>query len=236
MRGGIIVVCVYSNLNVRVCVGAYTCTTLKVCTRMCGFLVLVYNRDSLRCLQALWLWLDLLKAFIHLFSLSLSVSLPLLSLSLPLSVLHPPRIIFPHHPCASRYVFESVGNKRTLTINKCNLSDDAAYECVVGEEKCFTEVFVKGIWVTVFGGILLSGGRGFFLLGLANAVIWALRGLTAPFPSCVCVCHLFISMLLCHTVACGSLLSAHSFLMGVWQVKFLCFVYCHVSLLLCCRY
>ena len=43
-----------------------------------------------------------------------------------------------------RYVFESIGNKRTLTINKCNLSDDAAYECVVGEEKCFCEVFVKG--------------------------------------------------------------------------------------------
>lgn len=37
-----------------------------------------------------------------------------------------------------------MGNKRTLTINKCNLSDDAAYECVVGEEKSFTEVFVKG--------------------------------------------------------------------------------------------
>ena len=43
-----------------------------------------------------------------------------------------------------RYVFESIGNKRTLTINKCNLSDDAAYACVVGEEKCFCEVFVKG--------------------------------------------------------------------------------------------
>uniref|UniRef100_A0A6Q2XC56 Myosin binding protein C, fast type a n=1 Tax=Esox lucius TaxID=8010 RepID=A0A6Q2XC56_ESOLU len=48
-----------------------------------------------------------------------------------------------------RYVFESVGNKRTLTINKCNLSDDAAYECVVGEEKCFTEVFVKEPPVTI---------------------------------------------------------------------------------------
>lgn len=93
---------------------------------------------------------DLLKAV----SCSFFVSLSLFGL-------YPPRIIFPHHPCASRYVFESVGNKRTLTINKCNLSDDAAYECVVGEEKCFTEVFVKGIWVTVFGGILLSGGRGF---------------------------------------------------------------------------
>uniref|UniRef100_A0A8C2WVQ8 Myosin binding protein Ca n=1 Tax=Cyclopterus lumpus TaxID=8103 RepID=A0A8C2WVQ8_CYCLU len=50
---------------------------------------------------------------------------------------------------SAKYVFESVGNKRTLTINKCNLSDDAAYECVVGEEK-----------FTVFGGILLSDGRG----------------------------------------------------------------------------
>lgn len=46
--------------------------------------------------------------------------------------------------CFFRYVFESVGSLRKLTINKCNLSDDAAYECVVGEEKCFTEVFVKG--------------------------------------------------------------------------------------------
>ncbi|MEQ2255666.1 Myosin-binding protein C, fast-type, partial [Ilyodon furcidens] len=47
------------------------------------------------------------------------------------------------------YVFESVGNKRTLNINKCNLSDDAAYECVIGEEKCFTEVFVKEPPVTI---------------------------------------------------------------------------------------
>ncbi|XP_041812152.1 myosin binding protein Ca isoform X3 [Chelmon rostratus] len=50
---------------------------------------------------------------------------------------------------SAKYVFESVGNRRTLTINKCNLSDDAAYECVVGEEKCFTEVFVKEPPVTI---------------------------------------------------------------------------------------
>ncbi|XP_008302319.1 myosin-binding protein C, fast-type-like, partial [Stegastes partitus] len=50
---------------------------------------------------------------------------------------------------SAKYVFESVGNKRTLTINKCSLSDDAAYECVVGEEKCFTEVFVKEPPVTI---------------------------------------------------------------------------------------
>nr|XP_019950025.1 PREDICTED: myosin-binding protein C, slow-type-like isoform X2 [Paralichthys olivaceus] len=50
---------------------------------------------------------------------------------------------------SAKYVFESVGNKRTLTINKCNLSDDAMYECVVGEEKCFTEVFVKEPPITI---------------------------------------------------------------------------------------
>lgn len=39
---------------------------------------------------------------------------------------------------------EANGNIRTLTINKTNLADDAAYECVVGEDKCSTEVYVKG--------------------------------------------------------------------------------------------
>lgn len=50
---------------------------------------------------------------------------------------------------SAKYVFESVGNVRSLTINKCNLSDDAAYECVVDEEKCFTELFVKEPPVTI---------------------------------------------------------------------------------------
>lgn len=43
-----------------------------------------------------------------------------------------------------RYVFENVGKKRILTINKCTLADDAAYEVAVKDEKCFTELFVKG--------------------------------------------------------------------------------------------
>ncbi|XP_011488094.1 myosin-binding protein C, cardiac-type isoform X1 [Oryzias latipes] len=43
----------------------------------------------------------------------------------------------------SKYIFESVGNMRYLTINHCSLADDAAYTCVVGEEKCTTELFVK---------------------------------------------------------------------------------------------
>uniref|UniRef100_M3Z903 Myosin binding protein C2 n=1 Tax=Nomascus leucogenys TaxID=61853 RepID=M3Z903_NOMLE len=41
------------------------------------------------------------------------------------------------------YVFENVGKKRILTINKCTLADDAAYEVAVKDEKCFTELFVK---------------------------------------------------------------------------------------------
>uniref|UniRef100_A0A3P9KX90 Myosin binding protein C, cardiac n=1 Tax=Oryzias latipes TaxID=8090 RepID=A0A3P9KX90_ORYLA len=44
---------------------------------------------------------------------------------------------------SGRYIFESVGNMRYLTINHCSLADDAAYTCVVGEEKCTTELFVK---------------------------------------------------------------------------------------------
>ena len=44
----------------------------------------------------------------------------------------------------TRYVFENVGKKRILTINKCTMADDAAYEVAVADEKCFTELFVKG--------------------------------------------------------------------------------------------
>ncbi|XP_025072436.1 myosin-binding protein C, cardiac-type isoform X3 [Alligator sinensis] len=43
----------------------------------------------------------------------------------------------------SKYIFEAVGNKRILTINHCSLADDAAYQCVIGEEKSFTELFVR---------------------------------------------------------------------------------------------
>ncbi|XP_038556524.1 myosin-binding protein C, cardiac-type isoform X2 [Micropterus salmoides] len=46
-------------------------------------------------------------------------------------------------PTGSKFIFESVGNMRYLTINHCSLADDAAYCCVVGEEKCTTELFVK---------------------------------------------------------------------------------------------
>ncbi|XP_068439764.1 myosin binding protein Cb isoform X2 [Clinocottus analis] len=50
---------------------------------------------------------------------------------------------------SAKYIMESMGNVRTLTINKASLADDAAYECVVGEDKCFTEVFVKEPPVTI---------------------------------------------------------------------------------------
>ncbi|XP_033840562.1 myosin binding protein Cb isoform X3 [Periophthalmus magnuspinnatus] len=50
---------------------------------------------------------------------------------------------------SAKYVMEANGNIRTLTINKTTLADDAAYECVVGDDKCFTEVFVKEPPVTI---------------------------------------------------------------------------------------
>uniref|UniRef100_A0A8C1IIL5 Myosin binding protein C, fast type b n=1 Tax=Cyprinus carpio TaxID=7962 RepID=A0A8C1IIL5_CYPCA len=50
---------------------------------------------------------------------------------------------------SAKYIMESDGNIRTLTINKCSLADDAAYECVVGTDKCFTEVFVKEPPITI---------------------------------------------------------------------------------------
>ncbi|XP_072313039.1 myosin binding protein Cb isoform X2 [Eucyclogobius newberryi] len=50
---------------------------------------------------------------------------------------------------SAKYVVEANGNIRTLTINRTTLADDAAYECVVGEEKSFTEVFVKEPPVTI---------------------------------------------------------------------------------------
>ncbi|KAM6289046.1 LOW QUALITY PROTEIN: myosin-binding protein C, fast-type-like, partial [Aegotheles albertisi] len=49
----------------------------------------------------------------------------------------------------SKYIFENVGLKRILTINKCSLADDAAYECRVNDENVFTEVFVKEPPVTI---------------------------------------------------------------------------------------
>ncbi|XP_048149206.1 LOW QUALITY PROTEIN: myosin-binding protein C, fast-type-like, partial [Corvus hawaiiensis] len=53
---------------------------------------------------------------------------------------------------SNKYVFENVGLKRILTITKCSLADDAAYECRVNDEKCFTEVFVKEPPVTIMKG------------------------------------------------------------------------------------
>ncbi|XP_010791229.1 myosin binding protein Cb isoform X4 [Notothenia coriiceps] len=50
---------------------------------------------------------------------------------------------------SAKYIMECLGNVRTLTINRTSLADDAAYECVVGEDKCFTEVFVKEPPVTI---------------------------------------------------------------------------------------
>ncbi|XP_078511200.1 myosin-binding protein C, fast-type isoform X1 [Lissotriton helveticus] len=50
---------------------------------------------------------------------------------------------------SAKYIFENVGLKRILTINKTNLADDAEYECVIGEDKCVTQLFVKEPPVTI---------------------------------------------------------------------------------------
>ncbi|XP_076842860.1 myosin binding protein Cb isoform X2 [Brachyhypopomus gauderio] len=50
---------------------------------------------------------------------------------------------------SAKYIMEANGNIRTLTINRCSLADDAAYECVAGTDKCFTEVFVKEPPITI---------------------------------------------------------------------------------------
>ncbi|XP_074872196.1 myosin-binding protein C, fast-type [Carettochelys insculpta] len=54
---------------------------------------------------------------------------------------------------SAKYIFENVGKKRLLTINKCTLADDAAYECQVADEKCFTELFVKEPPVLIVKGL-----------------------------------------------------------------------------------
>lgn len=46
-----------------------------------------------------------------------------------------------------RYIFEHKGTQRILVINNCNLNDDAAYSVAAGDEKCSTELFVKGILI-----------------------------------------------------------------------------------------
>lgn len=43
-----------------------------------------------------------------------------------------------------RYIFEHKGTQRIMVINNCSLNDDAAYSVAAGDEKCTTELFVKG--------------------------------------------------------------------------------------------
>uniref|UniRef100_A0A4W5MTY7 Myosin-binding protein C, slow-type n=1 Tax=Hucho hucho TaxID=62062 RepID=A0A4W5MTY7_9TELE len=43
-----------------------------------------------------------------------------------------------------KFIFEQKGTQRIMVINNCGLNDDAAYSVAAGEEKCTTELFVKG--------------------------------------------------------------------------------------------
>ncbi|XP_041033600.1 myosin-binding protein C, fast-type-like [Carcharodon carcharias] len=50
---------------------------------------------------------------------------------------------------SGRYIFEIIGLKRVLTIKNCTLADDAEYECIIGEDKCTADLFVKEPPVTI---------------------------------------------------------------------------------------
>ncbi|XP_069766038.1 myosin-binding protein C, fast-type-like [Narcine bancroftii] len=44
---------------------------------------------------------------------------------------------------SGRYIFEVIGLKRVLTIKNCTLADDAEYECIIGEDRCTADLFVR---------------------------------------------------------------------------------------------
>uniref|UniRef100_A0A8D0A0X9 Myosin-binding protein C, slow-type n=1 Tax=Sander lucioperca TaxID=283035 RepID=A0A8D0A0X9_SANLU len=48
-----------------------------------------------------------------------------------------------------KYIFEHKGTQRIMVINNCSMNDDAAYSVAAGDEKCATELFVKGILITL---------------------------------------------------------------------------------------
>ncbi|XP_069804690.1 myosin-binding protein C, fast-type-like isoform X1 [Dendropsophus ebraccatus] len=50
---------------------------------------------------------------------------------------------------SAKYVFENIGLKRILIINKCTLADDAEYACVVGDDRSSTELFVQEPPITI---------------------------------------------------------------------------------------
>ncbi|XP_068097301.1 myosin-binding protein C, fast-type-like isoform X3 [Hyperolius riggenbachi] len=64
---------------------------------------------------------------------------------LPIKWLRNGQVIAP----SAKYVFENIGLKRVLTIQKCNLADDATYAVVCGDERSSTDLFVKEPPVTI---------------------------------------------------------------------------------------
>ncbi|XP_072889855.1 myosin-binding protein C, fast-type-like isoform X1 [Hemitrygon akajei] len=50
---------------------------------------------------------------------------------------------------SGRFIFEMIGLKRVLTIKNCTLADDAEYECVIGDDKCTADLFVREPPVTI---------------------------------------------------------------------------------------
>lgn len=189
-----VVLLIFTTSDPNICVCVRACTALKVCTMKCRFFVSACNCESLCCLQAP-LHLIVAGSAECIYSLfSLSVSVPLSS-----CVLYPPRTIFLHHPCASTGMclraWATSGHSLSTSATCLMTQPTSAW---LGRRRASRRFLSKVYESLSLEESFFQEGEGFFfffLPGLANAVIWTLRGLTALFLPCVCVCHLFISML-----------------------------------------
>lgn len=56
-----------------------------------------------------------------------------------------------------RYIFEHKGTQRIMVINNCSMMDDAAYSVAAGDEKCSTELFVKGTSINCSSSFTVCG-------------------------------------------------------------------------------
>lgn len=56
-------------------------------------------------------------------------------------------------PNNRKYIFEHKGTQRIMVINNCQISDDAAYSVVAGDDKSSTELFVKELPVKIVKGL-----------------------------------------------------------------------------------
>lgn len=231
-----VVLLIFTTSDPNICVCVRACTALKVCTMKCRFFVSACNCESLCCLQAP-LHLIVAGSAECIYSLfSLSVSVPLSS-----CVLYPPRTIFLHHPCASTGMclraWATSGHSLSTSATCLMTQPTSAW---LGRRRASRRFLSKVYESLSLEESFFQEGEGFFFffcpvwrtLSFERWEAWQLCSFLV-FVSVICLFRCF----LCHTAARCSPLSAQSFLMDTWRVRlFLCFVYCHVSLLSRCTY